>query len=133
VDSTLSRDGSLLPCPFCGSDPIVLHDVHQLGDCVIQCSACCSGPPMVSEYRAEQNEAKAISQWNRRSGYAANYVARIAVMEEAMFSVMGKLKKTALSADMPIDTDKEIRAALRELAQALDVGESGSPVGSAVR
>ncbi len=100
---------------------------------MIQCSACCSGPPMVSEYRAEQNEAKAISQWNRRSGYAANYVARIAVMEEAMSSVMRKLKTLSLSADIPSEMEKDIRAALRELATALDAGESGFSVRSAVR
>ena len=133
MESTLARDGSLLPCPFCGSDPMVLHDVHQLGDCVIQCSACCSGPPMVSEYRAEQNEAKAISQWNRRSGYAANYVARIAAMEEAMSSVMRKLKKITLCEDIPSQAEKDIGALLRELATVLDAGESGSAVGSKVR
>ena len=59
------REEALLPCPFCGSRSIRLHDRMHAPEAWVRCRVC------LASTEAHGNEATAITDWNRRDGVAA--------------------------------------------------------------
>lgn len=54
----------LLPCPFCGGQPKVFYELHDLDDYVVQCSSCgASSCPVGIRY----DKDLAVQDWNNRT------------------------------------------------------------------
>lgn len=58
MENEMNADG-LLPCPFCGGEPIMLKDHKRLGY-YVACQACFAGT-------ATSDKAGAFDGWNRRA------------------------------------------------------------------
>jgi len=88
TDETKPTPGPLLPCPFCGGEPLVedfephLHELVSLpefpGTRCIECPAC--------EFRIfDEDPATAHAKWNRRAPALA---ARVAALEAALWELV---------------------------------------------
>jgi len=68
ASTTISQEGILLPCPFCGGPAKLEEYTDKYDDCTTRVTCIADDCPGAHTW--QENEAEAIDLWQRRAGGA---------------------------------------------------------------